>query len=368
MNELARHIHKLLLESDFAVIPGFGGFIAHYTPAIRDTKNDLFVPPVRSIGFNDRLTLNDGLLLQSYMNINNLNIQEAQQNIDEAVEKLRNTLEANGCVELDNLGTLFCNANNNYSFKANADALTCPQFYGFKPFEILEIGQLLENQTIQEHAVKRTAPVFLKPTAQKKIFNLAGSVVLAAVVFISVFLFSTPIENTDIQTTSYAKFLSTDIFTPRVKSQPAPTTSEVANEPSESTEVIENQIETAQKPETIVFSHVTAENKKVLGQQAVETATSDVSLPTKAVTNEVKASVTELPYHIIVASSIRKDLANDLVTKLKSQGYDNAQVLTNQNRVRVSVASFASKEAAYQTLNQITKNADYTSAWVYKAN
>ena len=30
MNELARHLHKLLLDSDFAIIPGFGGFIVTF--------------------------------------------------------------------------------------------------------------------------------------------------------------------------------------------------------------------------------------------------------------------------------------------------------------------------------------------------
>lgn len=370
MNELARHIHKLLLESDFAVIPGFGGFIAHYTPAIRDAKKDLFVPPVRNIGFNDRLTLNDGLLLQSYMNISNCSIQEAQQNIAEAVDKLRTNLEVNGYIELKNLGTLRCDANNNYSFKANPEALTCPQFYGFKPFEILEINQIIDSKIGQETSIHKTAPVFFKPATHKRVLNMAGSVVLVAVAFISVLFFSTPIENTEIQTTSYAKFLSTDIFTPSNKAQQTTainSTLELAEAPF-ITEELKVEDEASENSEGFVFSHVTAHDKKVLAKQEIETPASDVSLPTKQVTQEIKVSNDINPFHIIVASSIRKDLAKDMVTQLKNNGYDNAQVLTNQNRVRVSIASFESKDAAYKTLNQLTKNADYANAWVYKAN
>lgn len=370
MNELARHIHKLLLESDFAVIPGFGGFIAHYTPAIRDAKKDLFVPPIRNIGFNDRLTLNDGLLLQSYMNISNCSIQEAQQNIEEAVDKLRTNLEVNGYAELNNLGTLRCDANNNYSFKANPEALTCPQFYGFKPFEILEIDQILDSKVEQEAAIQKTAPAFLKPATHKRVLNLAGSVVLVAVAFISVLFFSTPIENTDIQTTSYAKFLSTDIFTPSNKALQTTAINsslESADTPSINEE-LKAENEASKDSEGFVFSHVTAQEKKVLAKQEIDTPTSDVSLPTKQVAQEVEVPNDINPFHIIVASSIRKDLAKDMVTQLKNNGYDNAQVLTNQNRVRVSIASFDSKEAAYKTLNQLTKNANYASAWVYKAN
>ena len=33
MIELAQHIEVLLLESDCVIVPGFGGFVAHYAPA-----------------------------------------------------------------------------------------------------------------------------------------------------------------------------------------------------------------------------------------------------------------------------------------------------------------------------------------------
>lgn len=38
MIELAQHIEVLLLENDCVIVPGFGGFIAHYAPAMRWLK------------------------------------------------------------------------------------------------------------------------------------------------------------------------------------------------------------------------------------------------------------------------------------------------------------------------------------------
>ena len=67
MIELARHIEILLLENDCVIIPDFGGFIAHYQPARYIKEENLYLPPVRTIGFNPQLTINDGLLAQSYM-------------------------------------------------------------------------------------------------------------------------------------------------------------------------------------------------------------------------------------------------------------------------------------------------------------
>ena len=67
MIELSRHIESLLLAHDCVIVPGLGGFVAHYVPARRIAEEQLFLPPSRSVGFNQQLTINDGLLVQSYM-------------------------------------------------------------------------------------------------------------------------------------------------------------------------------------------------------------------------------------------------------------------------------------------------------------
>ena len=45
MIELAQHIEALLLENDCVIVPGLGGFVAHYTPAMRVAEeNYVFAP------------------------------------------------------------------------------------------------------------------------------------------------------------------------------------------------------------------------------------------------------------------------------------------------------------------------------------
>ena len=55
MIELAQHIEALLLENDCVIVPGLGGFVAHYTPAMRVAEENTFLPPTRIIGFNPGL-------------------------------------------------------------------------------------------------------------------------------------------------------------------------------------------------------------------------------------------------------------------------------------------------------------------------
>ena len=57
MIELAQHIEALLLENDCVIVPGFGGFVAHYAPATHVKEENLFLPPTRTIGFNPQLKL-----------------------------------------------------------------------------------------------------------------------------------------------------------------------------------------------------------------------------------------------------------------------------------------------------------------------
>ena len=52
MIELARHIEILLLENDCVIVPELGGFIAHYQPAYYAESDNIYFPPMRTIGFN----------------------------------------------------------------------------------------------------------------------------------------------------------------------------------------------------------------------------------------------------------------------------------------------------------------------------
>ena len=88
MIELAQHIEVLLLENDCVIVPGFGGFIAHYAPAMRVAEENLFLPPTRTIGFNPQLTLNDGVLVQSYMAVYDTNFSDATKMVEKEVAEL----------------------------------------------------------------------------------------------------------------------------------------------------------------------------------------------------------------------------------------------------------------------------------------
>ena len=85
MKELSRHIEQLLLEHNCVIVPQLGGFVTQYVPARYVEAEKLFLPPARTVAFNPHLTLNDGLLVQSYMRVHSTTYQQTVRLIDRAV-------------------------------------------------------------------------------------------------------------------------------------------------------------------------------------------------------------------------------------------------------------------------------------------
>ena len=92
MKDLAKHIEILLLNNDCVIVPHLGGFIAHYVPAKYDEADSLFLPPMRTVGFNPQLTINDSLLAQSYADAYDISIPEALQRIEQIVKGVKTQL------------------------------------------------------------------------------------------------------------------------------------------------------------------------------------------------------------------------------------------------------------------------------------
>ena len=366
MNELARHIEKLLQESDFAIIPGFGGFIAHYTPAIRDTKNNMFLPPTRTIGFNAKLTLNDGLLAQSYMSANRISSKEAYSLIHLAVREMHSQLEENGKLELEAIGTLCCDANNKYTFKPEVKAFESPLLYGFAPFEIQEIQHKVTDQ-------KKVVGTKTKSNSHSYQANYLGSLALVMIAMASLFLFSTPVENTEVISTNQANLLPSELWK-EVNRVPLTTTPLITN--TENNQIVEENHIVAESPainesNKLTYSQIAPSKKEVIAEEYVQDSeiTEIATTTTTETVEEPKPKVvtpTKTSYHIIVASAIRSDYADILLDQLKDEGFKSAQILNNNGRTRVSAVSFDTKEEAYKELRNISANTIYHTAWVFK--
>jgi len=145
MIELIRHIEILLLGNDCVIVPNFGGFMAHHVESRYDGSDGMMLPPVRTLGFNPKLKMNDSLLAQSYSECYDISYPEAVHRMEHDINILKLHLENNGRCEMPGLGTLMLNSEGNYEFEPLEAGLLTPSLYGFGAIELTQMKEVRTN-------------------------------------------------------------------------------------------------------------------------------------------------------------------------------------------------------------------------------
>ena len=145
--ELERHIEILLLDNDCVIVPGLGGFTAHHVEARYDESDDVFLPPLRTLGFNPLLKINDSLLVQSYVEAYDISYPEALRRIEGEVEELRQRLGNDGYYEMTDIGMLEVNEDGNIVFTPCEAGILTPGLYGLSSFEMPPLAAEVAEET-----------------------------------------------------------------------------------------------------------------------------------------------------------------------------------------------------------------------------
>ena len=141
MIELERHIEILLLNNDCVIAPDLGGFMTHHVDASYDEEDNSFLPPLRTLGFNPQLKINDSLLAQSYVEAYDISYPEALQRIEDEVNELKMRLQNKGSYELNDIGTLALNEDGNYIFTPCEAGILTPTLYGLGAYEMRRLEE-----------------------------------------------------------------------------------------------------------------------------------------------------------------------------------------------------------------------------------
>ena len=148
VNELERHIEILLLSNDCVIVPDFGGFMAHHVDARYDGRDNMFLPPLRTVGFNPQLKMNDSLLAQSYVEAYDISYPEAIDRLANEVAEIRQRLENEGKYEINNIGTIYLNEDGNYTFEPCEAGILTPNYYGLGGFDMLPLSTQENEPTV----------------------------------------------------------------------------------------------------------------------------------------------------------------------------------------------------------------------------
>lgn len=359
MIELERHIEILLLTNDCVIVPGLGGFMAHYVEAHYDKDDALFLPPLRTLGFNPQLKLNDSLLAQSYIEAYDISYPEAVRRIEEEVEELKQHLYNDGIYELNDIGVLSINEENNFKFEPCESGILSPTLYGLSSFEMkeqicvqesekpaIEQASIVSIPSTQNSIEEKTSPVDIitmgddddddNSIIKIKVAWIRNAIAVVAA-FVSFFFITTPVSNSD------SRYVVGDMRNEAIL--------QAMHSPGE-------------------YNATTITPKQVKNAIAKHDSTEQSNDTIKAVaarTDSIKQrDVEKKDYCIVLASHITSRNADNYVSELKDKGYNDTYVYKHNNIVRVVYGNYENKAEAYVSLQTIRKNKGFEQAWIYK--
>lgn len=377
MLELAQHIETLLLENDCVIIPNFGGFITHYVSSKIDEENNLFIPPTRTIGFNPQLKINDGLLVQSYMQQHDINFPQALCIIEKEVKQLSSILFTEGKVVLPNIGEIHYTMQETLSFVPYNEKFSVINLYGLDAFEFKTLDQLKPATPVVNEpeaidvVAQISAPVEERKSNAALHFIRYSAAVAAAILFF--FLLSTPIENTYLEKENHALLLPINLFgdskdcsviTSPITIENTHLSHQKANQETTNKKVVRpiavKEVKVASKTTTEVPVATT-----VAETAQPTTKAANANLPTAKNSEITTTASSSKKFHIIVGSTTDMKRANEMLATLKAKGYNNASIIDNGSRVRICTDSFNNRDEAEVIVNKLRSGNEYPDAWLF---
>ena len=365
MKNLARHIELLLRDNDCVILPGFGGFIAHDVPAYYVGEEGLYYPPTRSISFNAAISMNDGLLAQSYMKSYQVDYARANYMIDMAMEQLTDMLDEEGCVTLPRIGTITQDAYQSLQFTPDAAGIASPKHFGLGAFLIKELSQLSKPAEVhpKDEAQKtKTISIHINKEMLHRVMSTAA-------IFLLLIMVALPTGNH--RPTDIASLHLTELITAPQVLQPETESPVIATEERAISEVNDQQpIANSQQPQAL------EEATPIIETESTEVVTEDVSTTATEEAVEITVPIAEVPqtvaiaaqptktYHIIVASLPSHRGADETLAQYTRQGYTSASLVERDDRVRISLVQFTDKDEANRYLSTLRQNEKFQNAWL----
>lgn len=327
--ELERHIEILLLDNDCVIVPDLGGFMSHYIEARYDDRENLYLPPLRTLGFNPKLTMNDSLLAQSYVEAYDISFPEAISRIEKEVSELHQHLENEGYYELYDIGTLRLNGEGNYEFEPCEAGILTPSLYGLNTLEIdkiVPVAPIAEplRQPAQEQKESAERAIHIKMSTLRKTAAIAAAIALFVMLAI-------PVGNSTRQFLDTCKIDKSWFY-----------------------RIMPKEI-TSNKPATV--------NQKAATPKPAAPVKDEPKQP--VVEEKVQEPATY--WTIVLASQVSKKNAELFATSLQKRGYAEATVVLRRNGNKVVMGRFSSETEAQNRVRTLRQeSADFAEAWVMK--
>lgn len=325
MIELERHIEILLLDNDCVVVPGLGGFVAHHIGARYDKRDNMFLPPLRTVGFNPQLTMNDSLLAQSYAEAYDMSFPQAMRSIESQVSQLKQQLSEKGAYDMHGIGQLFINQEGKIGFNPLESGILTPTFYGLGGFEMLPLSAARIDKDEADKKARIIALTTDATTGQKMVsvsVKALRNVAVAAIFIAALFFLASPLNNNP-RVLSAEKLKSGILYD--------------------------------------IFSHDTSDKNTTLPTYDGTTAATQETANTK---KAEQADVSAEQWVIVLCSHVGEKNAKRFVEELAKEQITARVINAEKSNAKVVYGTYPTKEKAQEALTAMRSNKHFAEAWL----
>ena len=372
--DLSLFIADLLKKNNCVIVPGFGGFITNYKPAVIDELRQKIYPPSKSILFNFNLINNDGLLANYVSNKINKTYSESINLIQDVSNDWKVKLSKGERISIDEIGFLYedkgliqFEQNREFNVLLSAYGLSSVNFVSIESIEnkevatvdsttVIEIGAVQHVETNDE---KEAIVIALVPEVKTK-SNRWKYIAVACFLPALFYSYWIPMEThyLDSGNVQMADFNPLHKKASKIYNTRNEKNTTKNSEVNISFSELIKDLNTTVKYYNYKFSDEIYIPVELL-TQPVKIDKTLVSLETNTV---VELAVSENKFHLIAGCFGNKSNAIGLVDSFKEQGYSAKIVDNNKGLYRVAIQSFASKNKAVSFKDEL--NSKSISTWL----
>lgn len=335
--KMETYISDLLYRHDCVIIPGLGGIITNYRSAQIHPVSHTLRPPSKSIRFNINLQEDDGLLANYVSSCEEISFASAQTKIERFVFSIQNDLEHKKQAKLPKIGILSVDLNGIISFEPDLKVNYLSDAFGLEAIQSPALIRKSKGIDVSKQIYRSAKSI----QAQKTSFNWKVAAVLIPLIGLSTYVSF----QQDAIGDKYANYAYLNPF----KEKPASVYVPRAVEVKEKTiEVKETKITTT--PKTVV--ETVKENTEVKAKKTIPAPSDKTTFVSKS-------------FHLVAGCFSSKLNANNLVSQLKTEGFEASVIGQNANGLfRVAFQSYVTRELAMSEMKKLKASGKPT--WLLK--
>ena len=324
--KMETYISDLLYRHDCVIIPGLGGIITNYRSAQIHPVSHTLRPPSKSIRFNVNLQEDDGLLANYVSSCESISFASAQIKIERFVSSIQNDLQHKKEARLPKIGVLSVDINGIISFEPDLKVNYLPDAFGLEAIQSPAILRKSKGIDLSKQIYQGAKSI----EARKTSFNWKVAAVLIPLIGLSTYVSFQQEAISD----KFANYAYLNPFKEKPAAVYVPRTMEIKEK---RIELKETKITTT--PKTVL--ETVKANTEVKAKKTIPAPSVITTIVSKS-------------FHLVAGCFSSKLNANNLVAKLKKEGFEASVIGQNENGLfRVAFQSCVSRELAVSEMKKL---------------